>query len=150
MYVILKVSTHLSSFIIHLFLCILYAQGHTEFLSVSQICRAVSLTSGLLFIPFLLPRTFFHDFCLLSAHLVSVWPSFLQEVFPDCSRLGYISLMCALLYWTLPWSQKMLKLHYILVISLLSGLRSPGQEPSLHFPLLYSRDIEQRLAESRS
>ena len=149
MYVILKVSTHLSSFIIHLLLFILYAQGHTGFLSVSQICHAVSLTSGFLFIPFLLPRTFSQDFCLLFAHMVSVWPCFLQDMFPDCSRLGYMSLMCALLYWTLPWSQKMLTLHYILVISL-AGLRSPGGEPSLHCPLLYSRDLEKQLAQNRS
>ena len=95
------------------------------------------------------PRTFFQDFCLLSAHLVSVWPCFLQEVFPDCSRLGYMFLMCALLYWTLPWSQKMLTLHYILVISL-AGLRSPGGEPSLHCPLLCNRDLENQLAQNRS
>ena len=51
------------------------------------------------------PRTFFQDFYLLSAHLVSVWPCFLQEVLPDCSRLGYMSLMCSLLWSSMKFTE---------------------------------------------
>ena len=148
MYVILKVSTHLSSFIIHLFLFILYVQGHTGFLSVSQICHAVSLTSGLLFTPFLR----LEHFSKTSTSYLLIWSQY-DHVSSRKSSLIALDwvicpscVVCCGLLWN---SQKMLALHYILVISL-AGLRSRGQEPSMHCPLLYSRDLEQQLAQSRS